>query len=522
MKKYLHQIILIAILALAIFLRFFNLSSNPPSLYWEEAALGYDAYSILKTGKDFHGNSWPLVAFESFGDYKPSVYFYAAVPSVAVFGLTPLAVRFPSAVFGSLTVLLIYFLAKYFFSDKVALISALFLAISPWHLQLSRAGFEANLGLFFVTLGTWLFFKALKNKKLLVLSVLSLVLSMYTYHANRVFVPLLGLSLGFFYLKKLLKTKTNTIAVAILFFLLITPLIIKLANPQVSVRFQQTSAFATLDPIIKSNQLIKADGGGFIPRLIHHRYWQYTQIFFDHYLDHFSDNFLFLSGDINPRHSTQAVGSFYFIQLPLLLWGVLLSIKQKKFAPLFIFLLLAPVPAALTKATPHALRSLALIIPLTILSAYGLTKLKTPLIILVSLILIFELNRYLFIYHKTYPQQYSDHWQYGYQELIEFVNQSQGQYDHIYITREHGRPSIYYWFYSQTDPALVQQANDQVLKDQGEYLEFQNITFSSPPDQLPANSLFILGPTDAPLKNTSLLKEINNLSGQLVFRVYET
>jgi hypothetical protein len=304
---------------------------------------------------------------------------------------------------------------------------------------------------------------------------------------------------------------------AILFFLLITPLIIRLVDPKVSVRFQQTSAFATLDPVIKSNQLIKDDGGGLIPRFIHHRYWQYLNIFFDHYLDHFSDNFLFLSGDINPRHSTQAVGSFYFIQLPLMLWGVLLTIKKKKLTPLFIFLLLAPVPAALTKATPHALRSLPLVIPLTIFSAYGLTKLKKPLIILASLILIFELNRYLFIYHRTYPKQYSDHWQYGYQQMIDFVNQHQDQYDHIYITRTLGRPSIYYWFYSQTDPTLVQQVNNQVAKDQGEYLEFNDLAFGSLPSQIPSNSLLVLGPTDSPPNNVTLLKEINNLNNQPAF-----
>ncbi|MFH2061503.1 MAG: phospholipid carrier-dependent glycosyltransferase, partial [Candidatus Beckwithbacteria bacterium] len=131
MKK-LDKIFLGLIVFLAIFLRFVNLGSNPPSLYWEEAALGYDAYSILKTGKDFHGNPWPLVAFESFGDYKPSLYFYTTVPFIALFDLTPLAVRFPSALFGSLTVLLVFLFAKQFFKKPtVPLLSALFLCLSP-------------------------------------------------------------------------------------------------------------------------------------------------------------------------------------------------------------------------------------------------------------------------------------------------------------------------------------------------------------------------------------------------------
>src|SRR3972149_7127291 len=142
---------IVAVILLAAALRFFALGANPPSPYWEEAALGYDAYSILKTGKDFHGNSWPLVAFESFGDYKPSLYFYAAVPSIAVFGLNTFAVRFPSAFFGSLTVFLVFLLLKSMLPKKlsaVAPLAALFLAISPWHILVSRVGFETNLGLF--------------------------------------------------------------------------------------------------------------------------------------------------------------------------------------------------------------------------------------------------------------------------------------------------------------------------------------------------------------------------------------
>ena len=199
-------LVLVLILILAFRLRFYNLGSNPPSPYWEEAAIGYDAYSILKTGKDFHGNSWPLIAFESFGDYKPSFYFYATVPSIAIFGLNTFAVRFPSLFFGSLTILLIYLLVKQFFKNStVALGSALFLAISPWHIQFSRAGFEANLGLFLVVLGAWLFLKGIKKKIWLFPAVLSWALSLYTYHANRIFIPLLGLAWGLYFLKKLIK-----------------------------------------------------------------------------------------------------------------------------------------------------------------------------------------------------------------------------------------------------------------------------------------------------------------------------
>src|SRR5688572_3781308 len=146
------------IIILAIFLRFYQLGSNPPSLDWDEASIGYNAYSILKTGADEYGNAFPL-SFRSFDDYKPPVYFYLTVPSIAVFGLTEFAVRFPAAVIGVVAVIALYFFVlevlQRFDKPKrqgIALTAAFFLAISPWHLQFSRAAFEGNLGMAFLIL----------------------------------------------------------------------------------------------------------------------------------------------------------------------------------------------------------------------------------------------------------------------------------------------------------------------------------------------------------------------------------
>ena len=82
MKKISLFIVLrILILSLAAFLRLYHLDSLT-SPYWEEAALAYDSYSLLKTGQDHHGNDWPIVAFESFGDSKVHFYFYSALPFI--------------------------------------------------------------------------------------------------------------------------------------------------------------------------------------------------------------------------------------------------------------------------------------------------------------------------------------------------------------------------------------------------------------------------------------------------------
>ena len=109
------KLVLIAIILLAAILRFYKLAEVPPSLYWDEASLGYNAYSILKTGHDEHGVFLPITNFAAFGDYKPPGYVYMTVPSIALLGLSELAVRFPSALFGTLTVFLTYLIAKKLF-----------------------------------------------------------------------------------------------------------------------------------------------------------------------------------------------------------------------------------------------------------------------------------------------------------------------------------------------------------------------------------------------------------------------
>ena len=155
-------ILLYLIIALSIFLRFWQLGQNPPSLTWDETAWGYNAYSLGIDGRDEFGRLLPIDYLESFGDFKPPVYAYLDVVPIKLFGLTEFSTRFPSAFFGVLTVLVTYFLTKRIFwnsksKEMYALLSALFLAISPWHIMLSRAAFEANVATFFIIAGIWLF-----------------------------------------------------------------------------------------------------------------------------------------------------------------------------------------------------------------------------------------------------------------------------------------------------------------------------------------------------------------------------
>ena len=240
---------LIFILLVALVLRFYQLGTNPPSLTWDEVAWGYNAYSLGLDGRDEFGAILPYSYLESFGDFKPPLYAYLGIIPVALFGLNEFATRFPSAFFGVLSVLVAYLLTKIIFhksqySNYYAWTTAALLAISPWHIMLSRAAFEANVASFLLISGVWLFLEAVQGRKwLLVLSAVCFVASMYTFNSARIVAPILVIGLSIVYFKKLFiykKILSSAIVVGLLLFL---PLVPFLVSPQASLRYKEVNIF---------------------------------------------------------------------------------------------------------------------------------------------------------------------------------------------------------------------------------------------------------------------------------------
>src|SRR3990172_9037297 len=123
MNNKLISFMLLLIIVLGAGLRLFWLDKSPPSLNWDEAALGYNAYSLLKTGKDEYGFKLP-VTFRSFDDYKPPLYPYVTVPFIALFGLNEYSVRLPSALAGIFSIIAIYLVVSFLFNKTVGLFPA--------------------------------------------------------------------------------------------------------------------------------------------------------------------------------------------------------------------------------------------------------------------------------------------------------------------------------------------------------------------------------------------------------------
>lgn len=459
--------ILFVILLLASLLRFWAIGQNPPSLTWDEAAWGYNAYSLGIDGRDEFGRFLPITYLESFGDYKPPMYAYLDIIPVKILGLNEFSVRFPSAFFGVLTVLISYFLVKEIFRNsklkiQYALFSSLFLAISPWHIMLSRAAFEANVASFFIVLGILLFLLGMRsNHKFIALSFISFVLSMYTFNTARIVSPLIVISLFFLFGKNLYNIKKDFVKASLIPFVLFLPLVGFLISPQASLRFKEVNIFSDIGFIDISNAEVKNDNSAFFSKVIHNRRFIYSVEYLKHYFDNLTPNFLFGKGDGNPKFSIQEVGQLYLWDLPFLIAGIIFLIRKKEgyWYILPLWLILGIIPAATARETPHALRIETTLPTFQIFVAYGLVNifynLKLRKNLIGFLFGLFLFVNFLYFIHGLfvhYPKEFSGEWQYGYRDSINYVSKIAGNYKQINVTDILGRPYIYYLFYEKVDP----------------------------------------------------------------------
>lgn len=483
-----NNLALLAIIALATVLRFYQLGQNPPSLDWDETAHGYNAYSILKTGRDEYGYKFPLY-FRSFDDYKPPIYTYLVVPAVAVFGLNDFAVRFPSAFLGVLAVLFTYLMVLELFRNRsIALLSALFLAISPWHLQFSRVAFETNSAIFLSVLGTWTFLRGIRSggKSLIFwmsLSSLTFGANLFMYHNARVFVPLFTLMLLIIFREKLLKNKKYLIipaAIAVIFLIILLPIAFSISG---QMRFKGTTIFGDVSPQYKAAEKIAQDkksGQLLLGKLLHNRRFVYVPILIDNYLSHLKPTFLFFTADMD-RHHAPLIGLLYLWDLPFILAGVYFLLRGnfdiKSKIIIFWWFLIAPVASSATWGVPHSLRSEIYLPTFQIFAAIGVftfytyAKNKKLFLSIVGVTLLANFAFYLHQYYVHMPIEYSQSWLYGRKEATLYTESVKGGYDQVIVSIKLEQPHEFWLYYLKYDPAKYQQEGGTVS---GGFLEDRN------------------------------------------------
>ena len=483
-----QKFLFLTILFLSAFLRLYKINEVPPGVNRDEASIGYTAYSLMQTGKDEYGKPFPL-SFQSFGDWKLPLYIYITIPFVKLFGLNELAVRLPSALAGIFTVLLTYFLVMEFYkaynnykdyNRYIALLSALLLALSPWHIHLSRVESESNVAVFLTVSALLLFLKGLRDKPmLLALSLPLFTLTYYTYHGNHVFTTLLLIGLCVIYHRKILRTP------AVIISTLVSLLLIAFILSQTFLGADKTklsgiSIFG--DPFVVHEKIElprtrSANPTGLLTRLRYNRVTYAIITITKNYINSFSPNFLFIKGGGNAAHNIKNFGNMYVVELPFFYAGILFllySIFSKR-SPLISqhsslllwWLLISPVAGMITKDAPHTNRMFTIFPLPPILTALGiiwllhLLKKRTVLryLAVLTMILAYSINiaYYLNRYYTHFPIEEAKNWGIGYKQLASIVTSEKYQTKQVIMARPEYSPYIFLLFYSKFDPATYQK-----------------------------------------------------------------
>ncbi|MFH1601747.1 MAG: glycosyltransferase family 39 protein [Candidatus Shapirobacteria bacterium] len=541
--------ILFIIFLISAAFRFYKLANYPVSLSIDEIIIGYDSYSLLKTGKDHWGEAFPL-AFQSIGDYKPPVLVYLMVPAIKFLGLNELGIRFTIALFGSLTPLLAYFLINLLIKNRnIALISAFLLAISPWHINFSRSTFEAILALLLMLAGVLVFLKS-KNGKLWWFSGLLFSLSIYSYHAERVFVPLFLIALLVIFFDRIKKNSKNALLAIVISLIFLLPFFQLMFSPKGQTRaktgiFLNDYEFAT----VKMSK-VEQKGATEIDRVLANKGVQALSFWAKRYLEYSDLDYLFFGGMGYTHEKYPDIGVMHYFELGFFIWGLIaiigkgvkISGQNKKL--IFVWLLLGPIPATLANNSQHPLRSLTAIPIPQLISAIGIYQffgwvknLKKCIFKFLTLLLFFgavlaSLVYYVFIYYVHYPVHYSHYIMYGMKEIALYTWENRDKYDRIIIDGEFGIedkniagiPFAYVLTHNKVDPFVIQQAR-QEGKDP---LSFENFTFRGvnwPEDSQLKKTLLVASAWQLPPQDISqdqIVKVVSLYNGQPMFYLVET
>jgi len=453
----LKLILFILIICIASFLRLYKLDSIPPGLSQDETSIGYNAYSILKTGKDEHGMSYPQ-NFKAFGEYKLPGYIYLSTIPIAVLGTTPVAVRLPSALFGILTVILIYFLVKVLFphsGDTLPLVSTVLLSVNPWHLHLSRGAFEVTVALFFITAGFFLWLIAHKRTStiLMGLSIISFALAGYTYNIARLLGPLSIIFLCIISHKTLRQWRPRSwililLSGAISFGPMIIGMIGKGGLTSTSGTMIWSSAYIQA-PLLEWRSYFSL-WPITITKLLFNKTLLTLIQFFQNLINFFSPSFFFTTGPAHGNHGIGTIGEWYMVEAITILLGVVYGIKKKIHPIIWFWICATIVIVSLTRESPHATRAFFIVIPLTILSAIGvlsllkyisswkLMYLRRITYLVLLLVCSYQLFSYFASYYVRFPILYAKPWRLADKEVSLYIKDHESQYDRIIFDEKSG------------------------------------------------------------------------------------
>ncbi len=479
------------------------LDKAPPELFGDEVDVGYQAYSLLKTGRDLYNQPLPTY-IHSLAEWRAPLLMYATVPTIAAFGNNEWGVRLPQAIFGLLAPLILFLLV--YRTSRVAVLSffcAFALALMPWHIHYSRVAFEVIIMLDLILLGTLLF---LKNR--FIPSALCFALSLYTYSTAALFVPLLIITLFLF-----TRARPHRFSIPV-FILVLLPFIGNLLTGHASDRFGLLSVFNSPELIKSINSLRVQDASSLAP-FWHNKIETYSRSLLDNYLRAYSSEFLFVRGDPVYRHSIQVIGQLLPITAPLVLLGLWYLANRRQWLWLSWFVL-APLPAVLTADGGfHATRLFLTVPPLAVATGAGLYQLiriipkkaTLPLLVIYSFLFVFQFAWVAHYYLIHYSQDSWRWWHVGYKSAMQQLAGQADNYGRVFINNSYEPSLIRFLFWTAYPPAkfhsqfVIDQPQDNIAPNyngfslDGKYF-FGNFNKSNWTEFLLPNSLYLISQRD--------------------------
>lgn len=518
-------------------LRFYNFGAIPAGLTNDEAGVGYDAFSVLKTTRDQWGNILPLFSFKGFGDYRPVLYTYLTTLPVWLFGLNVFAVRLISLLSGILLLPLVYFLAKKIFDQKTAVVASIFTALSGWLISMSRVGIESNLLIFLVSAVVYLLYLSRENLRYLMPAFILSVFCFFTYYAGVFLVPVLW---GVFYLlynaelKRGGKNIKRYFAVFFLLFLLLAGFIL-VSNR----RFGQINNINDIGLVNEINERRGACGEKFsslVCKITENRGGEMVKRFLANYLNHYSYEFLVKSGSNTALSTMPPTGFLYIIEYIFLAAGIicLVFLKSKNNFFVLVWFLVAAIPDSLT-SSGHYSRMLVMLPVVQIIAAYGAMrmfdrlgkkpKLANLMFPIAVAVLFYEALTFYVRYQSYFPKYFSRQSHYGYEELMKYVGSIKNKYQKIYISNKYNdtKQYIFYLFFNRLDPYEYQLKTSKEFHQEDNFWisvdRIENIYFipSLSNVRVIENNSLILA---SPLEISDALKrqkEIKDLKGDVLF-----
>lgn len=464
------------ILLAGIAIRAWRFGAIPGDLNQDEAYGGYEAYCILHYGADSWGYRFP-VYLTTWGSGMSALNTYLMIPFVALFGLKIWVIRIPNLLIGCLTIPAAYSITRDISNRKAALFAAALVAISPWHIALSRWGLDCNLAPGFLLFGLCFFLKGLKKPKYFILSALMYGLSLYCYATIWPFVPLLlALQIGYGVWTRQIRLQWETMLSVLVLFLLALPLMLFVAV-NIGLIDEILLPFLSIPRLsqMRSSEIGFSDPLGNLWHL---------------------KNILVSQTDGIASNTTDHSGIFYYITLPFFVLGFYYLVRQslsgflkrryEGLAFLLIQLLVSFVQAALIYTNINRINSLFL--PMILTSGIGICwlcdvmdrKMYAILIAAYAVLFVRFGNYYFTEYDYVLWPLYNK----GLAASVETALSMDGT---IYITPYLSHSQIL--FLSQTDPKVFQET--VIWKDPTNTQSFDRFVLEIDTENLDEEGIYI-------------------------------